>query len=79
VKDLRAVDLVDAMIRLAIQTDAPFTFVTTRDRLVHESPNEAEETHGARSGAPQTLKQHGSIGAILRFRLTENQATPDLQ
>lgn len=77
-KDLRAVDLVDAMIRLAIQTDAPVTFVTTRDRLVHESPNEAEETHGARNGAPQVLQEHGGIGAILRFRLADDQATPDI-
>jgi peptide subunit release factor 1 (eRF1) len=78
-KHLRGVDLVDAMIRLAIQTDAPVTFVTTRDRSVDESPNEAEERHGERDGAPQTLQEHGGVGAILRFRLTDRQATPDIQ
>ncbi len=78
-KNLREIDLVDAMIRLALQTNAPVTFVATRDRSVEESPNEAEERHGERAGAPQTLQEHGGVGAILRFRLTDRQATPDIQ
>jgi protein required for attachment to host cells len=79
VNDLRPIDLVDAMIRLAIQTDARVTFVTTRNRAVTESPNEAEETHGERDGAAQALQEHGGIGAILRFRLSDAQATAEVQ
>jgi peptide subunit release factor 1 (eRF1) len=73
---LRPVDLVDAMIRLALRTDAPVTFVATRDPVVDETPNEAEKQHGERAGAPQALQEHGGVGAILRFRLTQ---TPQVQ
>ena len=76
---LRAVDLTDEMVRLALMMGAAVTFVTTRDSEVSEDPNEAEETRGERQGAPQTLHEHGGIGAILRFRLDEEQAVPDLQ
>lgn len=75
--NLRAVDLTDAMLRLALMTDAEFTFVTMRDAEVPETPNEAEETHGERAGAPRTLREHGGIGAILRFRINDDHATPE--
>ena len=77
--DLRAVDLTDAMLRLALATDADVSFVTTRDADVPETPNEAEETHGERAGAPRTLREHGGVGAILRFRLSDDHATTEMQ
>jgi protein required for attachment to host cells len=76
---LRAVDLTDEMVRLALMTGGTVTFVTTRDRDVPEGPNTAEAMHGERPGAPQTLHEHGGVGAILRFRLDNAQAVPDLQ
>jgi protein required for attachment to host cells len=79
VASLRAVDLTDEMVRLALLTGGTVTFVTTRDTDVPEGPNAAEARHGERPGAPQTLHQHGSVGAILRFRLDDAQAVPDLQ
>jgi peptide subunit release factor 1 (eRF1) len=79
VASLRAVDLADEMVRLALMTGGTVTFVTTRDIEVPEDPNEAEETRGERQGPQQTLHDHGGVGAILRFRLDEEQAVPDLQ
>jgi hypothetical protein len=76
---LRAVDLTDEMVRLTLVTGGAVTFVMTRDTEVSEGPNTAEETRGERPGAPQTLHEHGGVGAILRFRLDEGQAAPDLQ
>lgn len=76
---LRAVDLADEIIRLALMTGGDVTFVTTRESQVTEGPNEAEETRGERQGAPHTLHEHGGVGAILRFRLDEARAVPDLQ
>jgi protein required for attachment to host cells len=78
VAPLRVVDLTDEMIRLAVMTDASVIFVTTRDREVTETPNIAEETKGERQGAPQTLHEHGGVGAILRFRLDETRAVPNI-
>lgn len=76
---LRAVDLLDAMIHRALMTDSAIAFITTRNVEAPEGANEAEETHGARQGAPCTLREHGGVGAILRFRLDERQAAPNLQ
>ncbi len=76
---LRAVDLTDEMVRLALMTGGTVTFVTTRDAEVTEDPNEAEETRGERQGAQHMLHEHGGVGAILRFRLDEGQVVPDLQ
>jgi protein required for attachment to host cells len=76
---LRAVDLADEMVRLTLMTGGIVTFVTTRNPEVPEGPNTAEKRHGERPGAPQTLHEHGGVGAILRFRLDESQVVPDLQ
>lgn len=76
---LRAVELLDEMVHRALMTDSAIAFTTTRNVEVPEDANEAEETHGARQGAPQTLQEHGGVGAILRFRLDGDQAVPDLQ
>lgn len=76
---LRTVALTDEMIRLALMTGGDVTFVTTRDGEVSEGPNEAEKTRGERPGAAHTLHEHGGVGAILRFRLDEARAVPDLQ
>ncbi|MGI8687645.1 MAG: host attachment protein [Thermomicrobiales bacterium] len=76
---LRAVELLDEMVHHALMTDSAIAFITTRSVEVPEDANEAEETHGERQGAPQTLQEHGGVGAILRFRLDADQAVPDLQ
>jgi peptide subunit release factor 1 (eRF1) len=76
---LRTIELADEMIHFALMTGGAVAFITTRDSDVPENANEAEERHGERQGAPQTLQKHGGVGAILRFRLDEEQAVPDLQ
>lgn len=79
IASLRRVELADEMVHCALMTGGTVAFITTRERDVDEDANEAEEQHGERSGAPATLHEHGGVGAILRFRLDENQTVPDLQ
>lgn len=76
---LRAIELTDEMVHRALATGGSVAFITMRNREVPEDANEAEETHGERQGALQTLQEHGGVGAILRFRLDENLAVPDVQ
>jgi hypothetical protein len=67
------------MVHRTLLTGGTVAFITMRNQEVPEGANEAEETGGERQGAPRTLQEHGGVGAILRFRLDENQAVPTLQ
>ncbi len=76
---LRAIELTDELVHRTLLTGGAVAFITMRNQEVPEDANEAEETGGERQGAPRTLQEHGGVGAILRFRLDENQAVPTLQ
>jgi peptide subunit release factor 1 (eRF1) len=79
-KNIVSVDLMDALLRLAIQSDAEFEIVRTGMPVSGEERTDIPEGGEPmpRTQAARDLDALGGVGAVLRFALDADQPTADL-
>jgi hypothetical protein len=74
--DLVPVDLREAMVYLAVTTDADIEFVHAAAPVgPGEMPRDEDDEDASRLPAAKALDEIGGVGAILRFAMDQNQAT----